>query len=289
MDKWDIPAFKFKQISPNEVRDEWVRYKRHFEYLALAHGVTNKTRLKHIFLAKAGPDVQEIFSSIPGADVEEGHGIDPFKIAIEKLDAYFAPKQHEAYQRFLFWSLKPQEKDEPLDKFLLRSMELANKCNFGRTKQESIEISVIDKLIQLAPPDLREKLLHKDNLTLDEVTKIVNTHESIKFQAGRMVTPGHEPVSSEVYRVSGQRDTGYECSRCGRRGHSGMDRICPARNKNCDTCRKMGHFAKCCRSTRQFQKRRFDGKFEDTEPSRKRVKYRDVRQVDNFDEEHDEK
>lgn len=82
MDKWDIGPFKYKLMPHNEVRDEWIRYKRQFEYLALANGVTNKTRLKHIFLARAGPDVQDVFSTLPGADVEERLGVDPFKVML---------------------------------------------------------------------------------------------------------------------------------------------------------------------------------------------------------------
>lgn len=186
MEKFDIPQFKFKQLPPNQVREEWIRYKRQFEFLVLANSITNKTKLKHIFLARAGPDVQEVYSSIPGANVEEAIGVDPYKVVLEKLDNYFAPKQHEAYQRFLFWSLKPVDQEETIDKFLLRAMDLSSKCNFGSTKQEAQEISVIDKIIQTADPKLQEKLLQQENLNLDSLNKIVQAHESVKFQTGQM-------------------------------------------------------------------------------------------------------
>lgn len=293
MDKWDIQTFKFKLIPPNEVRDEWLRYKRQFEYLALANGVTNKTRLKNIFLARAGPDVQDVFSSIPGADVQERIGVDPFKVAIEKLDEYFAPKQHEAYQRFLFWSLMPKDKEEPLDKFLLRAMECASKCNFGSTKQEAQETGIIDKIIQLSPPDLREKLLQKEKLVLDEVVKMVNSHGAIKYQANQMMSynggsRGGPSTSSEINRIvnlpRGSRGRGkeFDCSRCGRRGHSGGDRVCRARTKVCDSCGKIGHFAMCCRSARVTPKREFH---EEADSKRKRVKYQSVRTIQNAEDE----
>lgn len=49
----------------------------------------------------------EVFASLPGADLEEdkAKNIDPFKVAIEKLDEYFSPKQHEAFERNSFWNL----------------------------------------------------------------------------------------------------------------------------------------------------------------------------------------
>ncbi|XP_062699139.1 uncharacterized protein K02A2.6-like isoform X2 [Aedes albopictus] len=287
MDKWDIPSFKFKLMPPNEVRDEWVRYKRQFEYLSLANNVTNKTRLKNIFLAKAGPDVQDVFSSLPGADVEERLGVDPFKVAMEKLDEYFAPKQHDAYQRFLFWTLKLKD-EEPLDKFLLRAMESAGKCNFGNTRQEAYEICVIDKLIQLAPSDLREKLLQKETLVLDEVIKIVNSHGTVKLQASQMTVSSYGPSTSSqasgaVNRIGNfPRDSRFNCSRCGRRGHSGKDPVCPARTRSCRICQKLGHFAECCRSSRGTAKRetRDESNFD-----HKRVKYQHVRAIQNTDDE----
>ncbi|XP_055636385.1 uncharacterized protein LOC129775556 [Toxorhynchites rutilus septentrionalis] len=294
MDKFDIPSFKFKLLPPSEVRDEWLRYKRHFEYLALANGVTNKTRLKNIFLARAGPDVQDVFSSIPGADVEERMGIDPFKVAIDKFDECFCPKQHEAYKRFQFWSLKVQEK-EALDKFLLRAMEMASKCNFGSNKQEAQEICVVDKVILMSPPDLREKFLQREKLTLDDVAKIVNSHESIRYQATQMSTVNdpQRAGSSYINRIQ-QTMKKVECIRCGRAGHFGSDFSCPARNKSCDKCGKLGHFANSCRSRQQKQgqnrystKRGADNA--EMHLERRNKRYQQVRLIENDEQERVEK
>lgn len=186
METFDIPQFKFKQLPPNQVRDEWIRYKRQFEFLVLANNITNKMKLKHIFLARAGPDVQEVYSSTPGANVEEGIGVDPYKVLLVKLEDYFAPKQHEAYQRFLFWSLKPVDQEETIDKFLLRAMDMSSKCNFGNTKQEAQEISVIDKIIQTSHPKLQVRLLQQEHLNLDSLNKTVQSHKSVKFQTGQV-------------------------------------------------------------------------------------------------------
>lgn len=280
MDKFDIPPFKFKQMPPNEVREEWTRYKRNFEYMALANAVTNKTRLKHIFLARAGVDVQDVFSSIPDADVEERLGVDPFRIAINKLDEYFAPKQHEAYQRFLFWSQKMKD-GESLDKFMLRAMDLASKCNFGNTQQEARDISVIDKVIQMAPDDLREKLLQKEHLSVDSVTKTVNAYQSVKFQAGQMAGHSNQPKPFQEVNVVNNDAAGAvgECSRCGYPGHFHYDERCPARDRTCKVCGNVGHFGIKCRS-RKARKRKFNG----PTGQRKRVKFERVRAVDTEEE-----
>ncbi|EDS27645.1 malate dehydrogenase [Culex quinquefasciatus] len=173
MEKWDDSKFKFRSIPNSIIRDQWVKYKRNFQYIAEANEEKNATRLKNVFLAKAGPDVQEVFASLPGADVEEdkAKNIDPFKVAIEKLDEYFSPKQHEAFERNTFWNLKPQD-EETMEKFLWRTLEVAQKCNFGTTLEESRSIAVIDKVILYAPVELKQQLLQKEKLTLDDVTRV---------------------------------------------------------------------------------------------------------------------
>lgn len=82
MEKWDIPQFKFKSLPRNVIRDEWVKYKRNFGYIISATKETDKTRIRDILLAKGGPDLQEVFASIPGADVSEDteKTIDPYAV-----------------------------------------------------------------------------------------------------------------------------------------------------------------------------------------------------------------
>lgn len=200
MDKWDIPQFKFRSILNNTVRDEWQKYKRNFGYIAAANGENDKTRLKNIFLARAGPDVQDVFSSLPGADVEEDKEkkIDPYQTAIEKLDECFSPKQHAAFERNSYWNLKPME-GEGMEKFLWRSLEAARKCNFGSTLEESRNIAVVDKIILFSPPELKEKLLQKESLTLEDLTRMVSSYKAVKYLSQQMNTPSSStdrPTSS---------------------------------------------------------------------------------------------
>ncbi|XP_065088042.1 uncharacterized protein K02A2.6-like [Ochlerotatus camptorhynchus] len=267
MDKWDIPQFKFRSIPNSTVRDEWQKYKRNFGFIAAANGEKDKTRLKNIFLARAGPDVQEVFSSIPGADVDEDKEkkIDPYQTAIEKLDEYFSPKRHEAFERNSYWNLKPME-DESMEKFLWRSLEVARKCNFGSTLEESRNIAVVDKIILFAPPELKEKLLQKESLTLDDVTRVVSSYEAVKYQSQQMKTASSSTERSapsywmdngtNVCKIQGssKNPTG-ECYRCGRKNHYGNDPKCPAKDQRCNKCNRIGHFYKRCRTITLPQKR----------------------------------
>lgn len=264
MEKWDIPQFKFKSLPRNAVRDEWLKYKRHFGYIISATNETDRTRIRNILLAKGGPDLQEVFASIPGADVSEDADktIDPYAVAIEKLDSYFSPKQHDTFERNRFWLLKPNA-EETLEKFMLRCQDQANKCDFGKSAEESRSISVVDKVILFAPSELKEQLLQRDTLSLDDVTKIVTTYESVKQQARSMSIPTSSDSFSMAYESSSninsvRQTNNKECTRCGRKGHFGNDASCPAKGKECNKCRRIGHFATQCR-TAFPSKRKYEG------------------------------
>lgn len=293
MEKWEIPAFRFKALPRNVVRNEWIKYKRNLDYIIAATGEQDQTRIKNIFIAKAGPDLQEIFSSIPGADVTEDKekGINPYKAAIEKLDAYFSPKQHETFERNVFWMLRPDQ-DETLEKFMLRCQDQASKCNFGSTAEDSRAISVIDKVILFAPNDLKEHLLQKDSLKIDEVAKIITSYESVKQQAQQMnssVSGGAEtgPIRfgegnnvNKIRHYSANR----ECIRCGKDDHLANDPGCPAKGRDCNKCKRTGHFAAQCRTS--AKKRKFN---EEPKPGPSRdFKRHRVRQIDTEEDRKDQ-
>lgn len=254
MDKWNIPNFNFKALPKNQIRDAWKRYRKNFEYVQLANREANRVRLKHIFLALAGPEVQEVFESIPGADVEPGAVVDPLEVTLNKLDEFFATKYHDAFERNVFWTLR-QETDEPLEKFLLRVMDTAKRCNFGATAQESREIGIIDKMILFSPPELKEKLLSEQRLTVESLTKIIQSYGSLKYQVSQFSSAGHDSrdvprpgTSQDVNEIQFSRPPTGECYRCGFTGHYGSDEKCPAKKQKCSKCGKIGHFAKRCKT-----------------------------------------
>lgn len=195
MEGWNIHPFKFNHLPETLTRKEWMRWKRNFEVIVAASEEKNATKLKNILLAKGGLELQDLFYSIDGADVVEDKekGINPYKTAIDKLDQHFSPKQHDSFERNEFCKLSPAVHDgasETLSKFLMRCSEQAKLCDFGKTSAESRELRIIDKVIYYAPTELREKLLHEEKLTLEQLTRMVNSFESVKLQARAIVGTG---------------------------------------------------------------------------------------------------
>lgn len=76
--------------------------------------------------------------------------------------------------------------------------------------------------------DLREKLLQKEDLTLDIVSKTVNAHQSVKFQSGQMSSvPNKEFGVNKMYdRPANSRNYNEViCTRCGRHGHNNFEKM----------------------------------------------------------------
>lgn len=256
-----IPPFMCKTLPVSELRDSWNRWLRGLENVLAVGKITKSLEKRNHLLAFGGLDLQDVFYSIPGADVacteEDADEIDPYAVAIDKLNSYFAPKHHEAYERYLFWSLNPNQ-NEPIEKFLLRVQNQAMKCQFGKSKSESQQNSIIDKIVLWAPSELREKLLQKPKLTLDIVTKTVNAHQAIKFQSGQISSNTNRELEvNKMYdrpSVSNSREQQELCSRCGRQGHKSFDKTCPARNEKCHKCGKVGHYFRNCKTRDGFKR-----------------------------------
>lgn len=261
-----IPPFECDNVPMSELRQKWCDYKKQFEYIAEAMSKKKKKKLKNIFLAVAGRQLQRIYESLPEDDEnnpEDGENReDDFTKVIRKLDNYFAPKRHDTFERYSFWNQKPAA-GETLDRFLLRAKILANKCQFGTTERESKEAAVIDKVVMLSPPELRWKILERPTINLDDLTKLVNSHLSVQHQirelgqhvsgTGNVLDASRGPgfvnqISSGNGSRWPQNRAAGECGRCGYKMHK-SDEHCPARNVKCHICNYLGHFAKKCKST----------------------------------------
>lgn len=243
---YNLPHFKYKHLPPSEVRNSWNAWVRWFETIMAAANVTDGNGKKMQLLAMGGIELQNAFYSLPGFD-DVGPHDDAYHAAKEKLNQLFSPKHHDSFERFMFWTMSP-EQDETIDKFALRVQQKAEKCSFGKSEAESKNIAIMDKIIQFTPDDLRQKLLEKDVLTLDSTLKTVNAYQSVRYQSSKMApktTTNHVNRLFENSRYSS--DSKPRCIRCGYRRHRDKEH-CPAINRTCLKCKMVGHFQSVCKS-----------------------------------------
>lgn len=272
---YNLPQFKFRHLPTSEVSNAWIQWIRWFENIMIASGISNSDARKAQMLAMGGIELQGVFYGLPGA---EEWGSNAYGAAKQKLTNHFSPKQHDSFERFQFWSMK-MENDEPIEKFLLRVQQKAEKCVFGKTELECRQYAIVDKIIQNAPEDLRRKLLEKDALTLDTTVKIVNAHQAVKYQAAQMKPMANQQV--EVHRMvvkdkgpknADSSDTG-SCSRCGYPSHRSGQR-CPALDQKCRGCHQFGHFwVMCSHRKRKSNFNQVDRKYNNQK------RYRTVRNI----------
>lgn len=123
----NIEQFKFENVPLSQHRQKWLEYKRSFTYAANLLQVNKKKKLKSLFLTLAGPEVQRLYENL---NVEENlwteeDETEQYEDMMQALDQYFAPKQHDTFERFTFWNLQPAA-GEHLDKFINRAKTMAN-------------------------------------------------------------------------------------------------------------------------------------------------------------------
>lgn len=231
-----LPSFSCADVSLADGRSKWEVWHRGFEICLRAAKITDAGEKRDMLLAQGGIELQEIFFNLPEPDVkeEEPEEIDPYKVAIDMINEYFAPKRMELEERYQFWSMLP-ESEETLPNFLKRVQDHASKCNFGETATESQNIAVVDKMLKFLPGTLKKKLLRESSLTTEDVIDRINECEKKCLTA---------------YQISGQNGQNQKpsqnppCKRCGK--PHGKDKQCPAWNKNCTNCGKIGHFNSVC-------------------------------------------
>lgn len=130
---YNLPHFKYKHLPQTEVRNAWNMWIRWFDNVMAAANVLDEASKKVQLLAMGGMELQCAYYGLPGADEEANEEDDcfPYQSAKAKLTQHFSPKHHDSFERFLFWSMAPQE-DEPIEKFASRVQMKAGKLVLER-------------------------------------------------------------------------------------------------------------------------------------------------------------
>lgn len=255
----------------------WKRFRRNFENYAIATRLTKEEDEFQcaVFLATIGEEAVDIFEGLHFEDEAERKNL---KSVIQAFEDFCIGKTHEAYESYKF-HLRKQRQDETIEAYIAQLRQLAKPCNFGDAQLQ-------DRLIRdqvvvgVREESLREKFLEDKNLTLSRCLDIGRAYESSRTQSHSMSqnevievnrlqrgksykqgrSQGQGPGSKGKFQRKeiGQHPSGTKCQKCGRGPHDKQN--CPAKDAECFTCKKMGHFSTVCRnkkSVRQVDQDKF--------------------------------
>jgi transposase InsO family protein len=164
----------------------------------------------------------------------------------ERFRQYFQPRKNVIFSRFLFRERK-QQIGESTDSYVTVLRNLVKDCGYDALADEMVRDQIV---VGITSPELRERLLLEgDSLTLKSAMEMVVTVEATKKQLATMavgstvdaVKTGGGDHSHK--RGDGQQRT-FLCKFCARRHGK---KQCPAYGKECHNCKKMHHFATCCK------------------------------------------
>lgn len=243
-----------------ELWPEWRQRFKRFRIATKLHKETEEVQVCTL-LYSLGKEAEHVFKTFSFA--EEGDE-NKYEAVLEKLDNYFVPKVNVIHERARFYQ-RIQKHGERAKEYIRSLHEIAETCSFGGNKNENIRdrlvVGILDK-------ELSEKLQLTSDLTLDKAVELVRHSEQVKghvseqgacasssTQLDEVAKRGQRPAANTERRYDQQQKVGakltYErrgrmCYRCGK-FHAREDR-CPARNAECHSCKKLGHFAAVCRS-----------------------------------------
>ena len=208
-------------------------YMERMNILYVLNNISDSNK-KNLFITLSGPvifeEVKLIFPGVAIAAIDYDDMISKLKERLDKT------KPNMLYRHK--FNARIQGIDEPAENYVLALKLLASQCGFGAHKDEAVK----DKIIfGLRDEELKHKLLMDDNLTLEEVEKLVVRTELAKLRAKEVKERDdeHRSVNSVKYRL-GNRTRQFNLYGS-RPGTSGYDKHYRSRSRSPN--RERGQFS----------------------------------------------
>ena len=265
-----LPDFdRFDSSDTTNCAPRWKKYLARFnilmEALEIPETDAGKKRKKALLLHYVGGETFDIYETLKGAD-------DKFNDVVEKLSNYFVPKANAEYEKYVFRNSK-QTEGESLDQFCTRLRKLSINCEFADGDTE-IKSQIIQGCISHT---LRKKALSK-TMTLNELIETGKVQEQTKLHTSIIegtnvenpishvnhkhdktrslrhqtrLSSSHTKNSEKQTHTSSQKhrsnlNENKKCYKCG--GTFPHETSCPAANRRCYACNRIGHYSSLCRS-----------------------------------------
>ena len=173
----------------------------------------------------------------------------------------FIPARNVFQSRAQFFNIQ-QEENETLDEYWKRLVDIERKCEFNSITPEEIitykfaatikDKKAQDKFIK-GPLKLQMVLetIGQDNYNRKYGDKKTNKkRRKLKLESSsseEQVAHTHPTRKRKIAEMGKKKLPNRNCHFCGKPNWS-LEHICPARRSQCNNCKKMGHFAKVCKS-----------------------------------------
>ena len=222
-------------------------------------------RKQALLLCCIGTEAQRIYYSIP--ETTPPTGTDVFSHTLTVLSKQFEPAQKPVIARIKF-KQREQLAGESIKSYYRAPRELAEPCKYGANESEMIRDQIIHKCNN---ERLQDRLLFETkDITLDLVLKhaeqieqatediktlrdsIKKSESTVNYVKGMSKSKGYRNVKGQFKEMK-DIEKKKKCYRCGSFKHLANSSECKAKGITCNKCKKVGHFAKHCRSTEKVK------------------------------------
>ena len=218
------------------------------DFLAAAEHLPRKAALLR---ASLGVEGYRVYTSL-ARDPRE-----PYDQLVAHFTAHFDRRPSLTFERAVF-TCRVQSGSKTVAQFVTELREKPAKCGFAAAQ---VDERVRDQMVTwLFEPKMRERLLQEpDDSTFEHMVQLATTLER-SVQEGPALGESKQAAvrrvgSTGVGRRSQQAtNTSVTCFHCGREVHRPKSSQCPALGKLCQKCNKLNHFAKVCKSRKEYGK-----------------------------------
>ena len=213
----------------------------------------NKTN-SHIYLSLGAQATNILHQRLPHTDIQKC----TTDALVEQLREAFIQTRNETFDRFQFFRCR-QKENESLEVFHSRIKKHASVCNW-----EQLEESLVKSIFLQGTNNQQIQMdLLSEERTPSETLQYALARERGQESQQKTINTNTNPApqnpwSEKIQLIKRQnrvpilptQQSGQiqDCRRCGNKFLPGHRNICPAKNEACRICKKIGHFAKLCRS-----------------------------------------
>ena len=265
---------KEMDFTASNISDSWNKFKKSFNIYANAIDLFNTTKNTDavrigVLLHCMGEQGHLIFENIAW----DNDGDDKkYEEVVKKFDAEFNPVKSITYERFKFNSCM-QTLGQTFEDYITELKKLSNSCEFGELRDSLLRDRVI---CGIRDNTLRERLLRQEKLDLPKTIQLCKAAEITAVHVTEINSS--DPIANSVEVNELRRSPGIinsveinelrrspgiidNCKFCGE-SHSYGKAYCPAANKHCERCNKVGHISRLCYSStpRVVKKKRYSNK-----------------------------